>query len=602
VTNDDARVLSDRQRAQHGLYTSKHVIGVRTEEKNPGFLRSLPESTIAVWTRSRADRVDDLIEVEIGINVFRQTDAVEIDRQTLVCAELPQNAILLSIDQLGALRRTRLLQRFADHPDPVVEVRELDLDIRELDAPELIQLRPAAGDLTEVRPFEYFQQRILVPLTSGDGLDVLEHPGNHDVWKGHGHLGYVSRRRRNQENLMHVAIRAAALMVAVPALMFAQTRPSDVTLSPTNTVRFETLATLEFPWGMALLPDGRVLITEKPGRLRIFANGQLSAPVENVPAVAYQPKQGEQGGLLDVAVDPEFEKSHTIYLSYSEETPQKSPEPHTADPRFGNFLDLKDTRLMGGAVMRAKLDGNRLTDTQVIWRQEPKTIARGHFGHRLVFGRDATLFITSGDRMRFDPAQSPSSNLGKVVRINRDGSIPKDNPFVGKTDARGDIWSLGHRNMLAAAVHPSTGELWVVEMGPLGGDELNRIERGANYGWPVVSNGDNYDKSAIPDHPTRSEFKAPARTWTPVISPSGATFYDGSLFPSWRGSLIVGGLSSKALIRLTLDGAKVAAEERIDMQRRIRDVLQARDGALLVITDEKDGALLRVAPGSTNSQ
>ncbi|HEX2446100.1 MAG TPA: PQQ-dependent sugar dehydrogenase [Vicinamibacterales bacterium] len=400
---------------------------------------------------------------------------------------------------------------------------------------------------------------------------------------------------------MHVAIRAAAIAATLPALAVAQNRPGETTPSVAKNVRIERLATLEFPWGIALLPDGRLLVTEKPGRLRIFANGQLSQPVENVPATAYSPKQGEQGGLLDVAVDPEFAQNGHIYLSYSEAAPQPSAQPNTADRRFGDFLDLTDNRLMGGAVMRAKLDGNRLTDTQVIWRQEPKTVARGHFGHRLVFGRDGTLFITSGDRMRFDPAQALDSNLGKVVRINRDGTIPKDNPFVGKTGAREDIWSLGHRNMLAAAVQPATGQLWVVEMGPLGGDELNLIERGANYGWPVVSDGDNYDKSPIPDHQTRPEFKAAVRTWTPVISPSGALFYDGTLFP-WRGSLLVGGLSSKALIRLTMDGAKVTAEERIDMQRRIRDVLQMPDGALLVITDDKNGELLRLTPASTSSQ
>ena len=400
---------------------------------------------------------------------------------------------------------------------------------------------------------------------------------------------------------MHAGMRAAAIAATLPLLAVAQTRPGDVTLSPTKSVRIEQLAALEFPWGMAFLPDGRLLITEKPGRLRIFADGKLSAPVENVPAVAYRPKPGEQGGLLDVAVDPEFEQNRLIYLSYSEEAPQKSAQADTDDPRFGGFLDLTENRLMGGAVMRARLDGNRLADGQVIWKQEPKTIGRGHFGHRLVFGRDGMLFITSGERMRFDPAQSMTSNLGKVVRINRDGTIPKDNPFVGKSDARDDIWSLGHRNMLAAAVHPVTGQLWVAEMGPLGGDELNLIERGANYGWPIVSDGDNYDKSPIPDHRTRPEFKAPIRTWTPVISPSGALFYDGSLFP-WRGNLVVGGLSSKALIRLTLDGAKVSAEERIDMQRRIRDVIQARDGALLVITDDKNGELLRVTPASSGSK
>ena len=299
-----------------------------------------------------------------------------------------------------------------------------------------------------------------------------------------------------------------------------------------------------------------------------------------------------------MAVDPEFGQNQRIYLSYTEEAPQGStPRAADNDARFSTFLDLTDNRLMGGAVASATLSGNRLANVQVIWRQEPKTVGRGHFGNRLVFGRDGTMFITSGERMRFDPAQSVTANLGKVVRINRDGTTPKDNPFAGKQDARGDIWSVGHRNMLSAAVHPGSGQLWVFEMGPLGGDELNIIEPGRNYGWPVVSNGDNYDKSPIPDHDTKPEFTAPIRTWTPVISPSGALFYDGSLFP-WRGNVLVGGLSSKALIRLTIDGSKVTGEERIDMQRRIRDVIQAQDGAILVITDDKNGELLRVTPAT----
>jgi glucose/arabinose dehydrogenase len=196
--------------------------------------------------------------------------------------------------------------------------------------------------------------------------------------------------------------------------------------------------------------------------------------------------------------------------------------------------------------------------------------------------------------MRFEPAQNVQSNLGKVVRIRPDGSIPPDNPFAGQNEAREDIYSLGHRNSIAAAVHPSTGALWVVEMGPLGGDELNLIKPGANYGWPQVSNGDNYDSSVIPDHPAKPQFEAPLRSWTPVISPSGALFYGGAMFPQWRGNLFVGSLSDKAIGRLTLDGTRIVDEERIDMQRRIRDLLEMPDGSLLVLVDDKLGELLRL--------
>jgi glucose/arabinose dehydrogenase len=385
-------------------------------------------------------------------------------------------------------------------------------------------------------------------------------------------------------------------IVTVSLLAVAQTRPGEVKGSGANAVRTERLAMLEFPWGMAYLPDGRLLITEKRGRLRIYDGKRLSAPVANLPPISYRATPSEQGGLLDVAVDPDFTQNQRIYLSFSEEAPTPPGAAETGDPRFANYLDLKENRLRGGAVARARLDGNSLSNVEVIWRQEPKIIGRGHFGHRIVFGRDGTMFITSGERMRFDPAQSSTSNVGKVVRINRDGSLPTDNPLAG-TEGRGDIWSLGHRNMLSAAVHPTSGQLWVFEMGPLGGDELNIIERGRNYGWPIVSEGDNYDKSPIPDHATKSDFAAPARTWTPVIAPSGALFYDGSVFP-WKGNVIVGGLSSQAVIRLTLDGPKVVSEDRINMQRRIRDVIQAPDGALLVITDHKDGELLRLTPAA----
>ena len=381
---------------------------------------------------------------------------------------------------------------------------------------------------------------------------------------------------------MSSTCRVAAVLAAVPIIVAAQGGASTTVSSSSGPIKVEQLATLEFPWGMAALPDGRILVTEKPGRLRIYNDGSLSAPIEGVPATTYRERKQEQGGLLDVAVDPQFAQNRHIYLSYSEAAPQQSPhQKETSDPRFGGGLDLTDNLLAGGAVARATLDGNRLTDLQVIWRQEPKTIGRGHFGHRLNFAPDGTMYITSGDRMRFDPAQDKNASLGKVVRLR---------------DGKAENWSIGHRNMLAAAINPQSGLLWVWEMGPLGGDELNVIEQGQNYGWPVVSDGDNYDKSPIPDHKTRPEFRAPIKTWTPVISPSGALFYSGSLFP-WKGDAIVGGLSSQAIIRLSVDGASVKSEERLDMKRRIRDVMQAQDGAILAITDEKNGALLRLSPG-----
>lgn len=371
--------------------------------------------------------------------------------------------------------------------------------------------------------------------------------------------------------------------------------------SSAGEVKVERLGALEFPWGMAWLPDGRLLITEKPGRLRIWANGQLSGPVEGVPKVVYR-GAGDQGGMLDVEVDPKFAENGLIYLSYVEAAEQQ-PEGigATDDIRFGG-VDLTDNILRGGVVARGKLEGNRLTEVRVLWRQVPKTVGRGHFGNRIVFAQDGKMFITSGDRMRFEPAQMLGSNLGKVVRINSDGSEPQDNPFVGREGTRGDIWSYGHRNMLSAAIDPANGNLWVVEMGPSGGDELNLVQKGTNYGWPLVSNGSHYTRKGlstaftmIPGHGTSREFKAPVRTFTPVISPSGAIFYTGEMFKEWKGSLLVGGLSSTALIRLQLDGEKVAVEERLDMKRRIRDVIQGKDGEVYLIVDAKEGELLKLS-------
>ncbi|MFL5639941.1 MAG: PQQ-dependent sugar dehydrogenase [Gemmatimonadaceae bacterium] len=370
-------------------------------------------------------------------------------------------------------------------------------------------------------------------------------------------------------------------------------RPPDAVTSSAGNIRVERLATLEYPWGMALLPDGRLLITEKPGRLRVWQNGRLSDPVQGVPSVVYL-KAGEQGGLLDVEADPSFATNHLVYLSYSEADPQGLKVAESGELRFGNGIDYTDSVVRGAAVARGRLEGNQLRDVQVIWRQVPKTAGRGHFGVRIIFGPDGKLYLTSGERMRFDPAASLKSNLGKVVRINPDGSMPTDNPFAGTDTARADIWSYGHRNILAAAFDPS-GRLWAMEMGPLGGDELNLIQRGKNYGWPFVSNGDNYAGPSIPDHATRRDLTAPVRSWVPVIAPSGALFYSGAMFPTWRGSLVAGGLATQSLIRLQLDGEqRVGVEERLFMGRRIRDVAQAADGALLVIVDAKDGDLLRL--------
>jgi glucose/arabinose dehydrogenase len=400
---------------------------------------------------------------------------------------------------------------------------------------------------------------------------------------------------------MNDFVRRRATAVAALALFVVcgLARAADVTVNTqAGPVKVEPLAKLEHPWGMAYLPDGRLLITEKPGRLRVFSNGKLSEPVAGVPAVAFR----GQNGLLDVAVDPGFAQNQFVYLSYAEPA-ESQPEgtKDAPDPRLGANFKADDPQIKGGAVARGKLEGNQLTGVSVIWRQVPKTIGRGHVGGRLVFAPDGKLFITSGERQRFEPAQDPASNLGAIVRVNPDGSIPTDNPFVGKGDGvRPDRYTIGNRNPLGAAIHPQTGKLWVNEMGPKGGDELLVIEPGKNYGWPLVAaeNTVHYNDAPIPPHASRPEFAMPVKAWTPVISPSGMIFYGGTTFPGWKGSAILGGLSSRALIRVTLDGDRVTAEERIDMKRRIRDVIETPDGALLVLSDGKDGELLRLTPAT----
>jgi aldose sugar dehydrogenase len=337
-----------------------------------------------------------------------------------------------------------------------------------------------------------------------------------------------------------------------------------------GTIKVETVATgLAHPWGLAFLPDGRMLVTERSGTLRLVSkDGKLSAPLSGVPEVVV----AGQGGLLDVAIDPDFKSNSLVYLSYSE-------------PGEGGAST---------AVARGKLGDSGLENVEVIFRQVPKINGNLHFGSRLVFAPDGTLFVTLGERFQFAPAQDLNTDLGKIVRINPDGSVPKDNPFVGRKDARPEIWSYGHRNPQGAAINPETGKLWETEFGPRGGDELNIPQAGANYGWPVVSWGNHYTGEDIPDPPTHPEFADAIYHWHPVISPSGITFYTGDAIPAWKGNLLIGGLSEQAIVRLTLDGEKVVDEERIPMGARIRDVVQGLDGAVYALTDEGNGEILRL--------
>lgn len=328
------------------------------------------------------------------------------------------------------------------------------------------------------------------------------------------------------------------------------------------------IAKFNEPWAMTFLPDGRLLVTEKKGALKLYTIGGAIEDISGVPEVAYQ----GQGGLGDVVLHPDFEESGWVYLSYAE-------------------AGDGDTR--GAAVARAKLEldengGGRLADLQVIWRQVPKVTGAGHYGHRIAFDKDNYLWITSGERQKFDPAQDMESNLGKIVRLHDDGSVPKDNPFSDKGGVTAQIWSLGHRNPLGLAFD-AQGRLWNHEMGPQGGDELNLVEHGGNYGYPVVSQGDHYDGKPIPDHEERPEFKEPVITWVPSISPAGFVIYSGSEFPEWQGNGFIGGLASQLLVRVEFDGTTAREAARYDMGARIREVEQGPDGALWILEDEREG-------------
>jgi glucose/arabinose dehydrogenase len=337
----------------------------------------------------------------------------------------------------------------------------------------------------------------------------------------------------------------------------------------------EVVTTFDEPWAMTFLPDGSALVTTRTGKLFRVSRGGDKTEVEGVGAVAY----GGQGGLGDVKLHPAFDTNGRIYLSSVEAS--------------------EDGQTFGAVVTSAKLEigvgQSRLVDKKLIWRQEPKVTGRSHFSHRLAFDQAGMLYISSGDRQKLDPAQKFATDLGKVIRINADGGVPDDNPWQDRGAAARKFWSMGHRNVLGLAFDKQ-GRLWAHEMGPRGGDELNLIEKGANYGWPVVSNGTHYSGAPIPDHETRPQFAAPKISWSPVISPAGFAIYDGEMFRDWRGNGFIGALTAMALVRVEIaDGSAIEAE-RFEWGKRIREVEQGADDAIWILEDGAGARLLRLTP------
>jgi glucose/arabinose dehydrogenase len=378
-----------------------------------------------------------------------------------------------------------------------------------------------------------------------------------------------------QEMFMRSCLVACALSLLAGACSPAL---AETFRSAAGDLSVETVAGgLVNPWGLAFLPDGRMLVTERPGRMRIVTrDSKLSTPLEGVPEVF----ASGQGGLLDVALDRAYAQNQTIFFCY-------------AEPVAGGART---------AMARAKLaDGAapRLDDVKVIFRQEGPLSNGNHFGCRIVQMPDNNLFLTLGEHFGpRDEAQNLGNHLGKIIRIRPDGSVPRDNPFVGRAGAKPEIWSYGHRNPQGAATNPATGKFWMHEHGPRGGDEINIPEAGKNYGWPVIGYGIDYNGAKIHESTHKAGMEQPIKYWVPSIAPSGMAFYSGRLMPAWRGNLFVGGLVSQMLVRLELDGEKVVKEERLlqGLRERIRDVREGPDGALYLLTDNPNGRILRVAP------
>jgi len=404
--------------------------------------------------------------------------------------------------------------------------------------------------------------------------------------------------------MLRRSLLAVTLLLSLPACGQAQVNEGAFKANANQPFTLATVDHFNFPWKIAFLPDQRLLVSEKPGKIWLVAPGKNKIEVAGVPKVAY----GGQGGLLAVAVAPGFARDHRVYLSYSEGTPDES----------------------GLALAYATLvaeDGKAaLTNLKVIWRQLPHGQG-GQFGGYIAFAPDGkSLFLSSGERMRFTPAQDPNQALGKILHLTLDGKPAAGNPWAGKTGAAvvdlidppedteaaatapvrkvklpalnltpSETWTLGHRNQYGLAFD-AQGRLWETEMGPKGGDELNLIEPGKNYGWPLVSYGINYDGKPIPSHDSSGTFQKPVLYWTPVIAPGGLTFYYGNLFPQWKGSAFIGGLAVTGLVRVAFDGGKPHEADFWDLGHRIRDVVAGPDGALWLVEDEKNGRLLRMTP------